>query len=138
MYHRQDTSNLGCNNSKLLMIVILKIFRSIPAMLELAAKRCLILSVDCLLVIKLPFIQTMSRKCEQVCYRFGVIKPSTICSAKETSWLAHRVMPNSLLNARPMTIRLISLVPAPISYSFASRRRRPTGISFVYPVPPMI
>lgn len=34
-----------------------------------------------------------------------------------------------LLNALPITIRLISLVPAPISYNFASRRSRPAGIS---------
>lgn len=31
--------------------------------------------------------------------------------------------------ARPMTSRLISLVPAPISYSLASRSRRPVGYS---------
>lgn len=37
----------------------------------------------------------------------------------------------SLLNARPMTMRRISLVPAPISYSLASRRSRPAGISLI-------
>lgn len=35
-----------------------------------------------------------------------------------------------------MIILLISLVPAPISYSLASRRRRPVAYSFTYPLPP--
>ena len=30
-------------------------------------------------------------------------------------------------NSRPISMRLISLVPAPISYSLASRHRRPSG-----------
>jgi hypothetical protein len=34
---------------------------------------------------------------------------------------------------RAMTIRCISLVPSPISQSFASRKYRSTGKSFVYP-----
>lgn len=33
----------------------------------------------------------------------------------------------NLANSFPMSIRLISLVPAPISYSFASLRKRPVG-----------
>lgn len=37
----------------------------------------------------------------------------------------------SLLKALPMTIRLTSLVPAPISYSFASLNILPTGTSFM-------
>ena len=35
-------------------------------------------------------------------------------------------------------MRLTSDVPAPISYSFASRRIRDAGISSVYPIPPRI
>lgn len=42
----------------------------------------------------------------------------------------------SLKSSRPIIILLISLVPAPISYSLASRRRRPVGYSFTYPLPP--
>ncbi len=34
-------------------------------------------------------------------------------------------------SSRPISMRRISLVPAPISYSFASRQSRPTGYSFV-------
>jgi hypothetical protein len=33
----------------------------------------------------------------------------------------------ALLNSRPISMRRISEVPAPISYSFASRNRRPVG-----------
>lgn len=44
---------------------------------------------------------------------------------------------NSLLKALPMTILLISLVPAPISYSFASLNNLPAETSFMYPIPPM-
>jgi hypothetical protein len=33
-------------------------------------------------------------------------------------------------------MRRISLVPAPISYSLASRSNRPVGYSFTYPLPP--
>ena len=43
----------------------------------------------------------------------------------------------SLLNTLPITILLISLVPAPISYSFASLSNLPAGISFTYPFPPI-
>lgn len=42
----------------------------------------------------------------------------------------------SLKSSRPITILLISLVPAPISYSFASLRKRPVAYSFMYPFPP--
>ena len=34
---------------------------------------------------------------------------------------------DSLNNSRPISMRRISLVPAPISYSLASRSRRPVG-----------
>ena len=34
-------------------------------------------------------------------------------------------------NSRPINIRLISEVPAPISYSFASLKSRPAGNSFI-------
>ena len=39
--------------------------------------------------------------------------------------------------SRPTSIRLISLVPAPISISLASRKIRPTGLSDRYPAPPI-
>lgn len=42
----------------------------------------------------------------------------------------------SLKSERPIIIRLTSLVPAPISYNLASRRRRPVAYSFTYPLPP--
>ena len=45
---------------------------------------------------------------------------------------------SSRINSRPMSIRRISEVPAPISYNFASRRSRPAGKSFVYPFAPRI
>ena len=44
----------------------------------------------------------------------------------------------SLKSSRPMSMRRISEVPAPISYSFASRSNRPVGYSFTYPLPPSI
>ena len=37
----------------------------------------------------------------------------------------------SAYSSRPISMRRISLVPAPISYSLASRQRRPTGYSLV-------
>ncbi|KAG1185073.1 hypothetical protein G6F35_014954 [Rhizopus arrhizus] len=37
----------------------------------------------------------------------------------------------SLNSSRPISMRRISLVPAPISYSLASRHRRPTGYSLM-------
>lgn len=42
----------------------------------------------------------------------------------------------SLKSSRPIIILLISLVPAPISQSLASLRRRPVGYSFTQPFPP--
>ena len=42
----------------------------------------------------------------------------------------------SLNSSRPISIRRISDVPAPISYSFASRHSRPVGYSLMYPLPP--
>src|SRR5258705_9324692 len=42
----------------------------------------------------------------------------------------------SAKSSRPISIRLISLVPAPISYSFASRHSLPKGYSLMYPLPP--
>lgn len=41
-----------------------------------------------------------------------------------------------LKSSLPMIILLISLVPAPISNSFASRSSRPVGYSLTYPFPP--
>ena len=49
---------------------------------------------------------------------------------------AYRPIPKSLLNALPMTIFRTSVVPAPISYNFASLIILPAGISFMYPIPP--
>jgi hypothetical protein len=48
----------------------------------------------------------------------------------------HRCYFVSLNSSRPISIRLISEVPAPISYSFASRHRRPVAYSLMYPLPP--
>src|SRR6185312_1503672 len=42
----------------------------------------------------------------------------------------------SLNSSRPISMRRISDVPAPISYSFASRHRRPVGNSLMYPLAP--
>src|SRR3546814_18951310 len=39
-------------------------------------------------------------------------------------------------NSRPISIRRISFVPAPMSSSLASRQSRSTGQSFVQPEPP--
>ncbi len=39
-------------------------------------------------------------------------------------------------NSRPIKNRLISFVPAPISYNFASLKNRSTGKPFKYPAPP--
>src|SRR5690625_2789288 len=39
-------------------------------------------------------------------------------------------------SSRPISMRRISLVPAPMSYSLASRKRRPVGYSLIWPVPP--
>ena len=39
--------------------------------------------------------------------------------------------PVALYNSRPISMRRISLVPAPISYSLASRSRRPAGYSLI-------
>ena len=48
-----------------------------------------------------------------------ILAPGVECGTN-----AHAVSANS---SRPISIRLISLVPAPISYSLASRSRRPVG-----------
>ena len=48
--------------------------------------------------------------------------------------LTHAIAP---ISSRPISIRRISLVPAPISISLASRKMRETGLSFMKPVPPI-
>ena len=45
--------------------------------------------------------------------------------------IAERRQAVSANNSRPISMRRISLVPAPISYSFASRRKRPVGYSLM-------
>lgn len=49
----------------------------------------------------------------------------------------HRHGDTAAINSRPISIRRISLVPAPISISLASRNNRLTGVSFMNPVPPI-
>ena len=49
-----------------------------------------------------------------------------------------RLRPHSAaISSRPISMRRISLVPAPISISLASRKRRDTGESVRKPAPPM-
>ena len=45
--------------------------------------------------------------------------------------------PIAPISSRPISMRRISLVPAPISISFASRKMRATGVSFMKPMPPI-
>ena len=49
----------------------------------------------------------------------------------ETPWDDTISRRHAASSSRPMRNRLISLVPAPMSYSFASRRKRSTGHSLV-------
>jgi hypothetical protein len=57
-------------------------------------------------------------------------------AAKQVKENAQLLSYCSLKSSRPIIILLISLVPAPISYSLASRSRRPVAYSFTYPLPP--
>lgn len=59
--------------------------------------------------------------------------PDNLSSSPPGTVFSHH---SSLKSARPMIILRISLVPAPISNSLASLRRRPVGYSLTYPLPP--
>ena len=60
--------------------------------------------------------------CEQ-----GIGSPGIHCQLREVE--VHQAV--SLNSSRPMSMRRISDVPAPISYSFASRSSRPVGYSLI-------
>jgi hypothetical protein len=59
-------------------------------------------------------VRSESRRCEN-------LVPTSLEGAID---LLHAVLSNS---SRPISMRRISLVPAPISYSLASRSKRPVG-----------
>lgn len=51
----------------------------------------------------------------------------TVIQAAPAATQAAPAAAAALTSSRPISIRRISLVPAPISYSFASRSNRPVG-----------
>src|SRR6187431_1277770 len=61
----------------------------------------------------------------------GVAEEGHAARAGNVFVAARRAHMLSAYSSRPISMRRISLVPAPISYSLASRHRRPTGYSFV-------
>jgi len=71
---------------------------------------------------------------DQAVHAFPVFLEGRVAGVDPGFELGHQAV--SWNSSRPISMRRISDVPAPISYSLASRSRRPVGLSLMYPMPP--
>ena len=83
--------------------------------------------------IETPVAQTLALLTMPVVLSVGILRGGGGCHHESQRQRLHQTKP---INSRPISMRRISLVPAPISISLASRNRRLTVLSFRKPAPP--